>query len=88
MLSSVPSPTLSWVNVGTGFLFILFDALLSGALGLGIGGSLVVAAIRCVVQLSVMGLVLDKVFASDNIGGVIGIAGQSLVFARETRDYS
>jgi ABC-type iron transport system FetAB permease component len=55
-------------------LFILFDAILSATLGLGIGGSLVVAATRCVIQLSIMGLVLDKVFASDNIWGVVGIA--------------
>jgi len=73
----VESPTLSWLNVGFGFLFILFDAILSATLGLGIGGSLVVAATRCVIQLSIMGLVLDKVFASDNIWGVIGIARES-----------
>ena len=73
----VDSPTLSWLNVGFGFLFILFDAILSATLGLGIGGSLVVAATRCVIQLSIMGLVLDKVFASDNIWGVIGIARES-----------
>jgi hypothetical protein len=73
----VESPTLSWLNVGFGFLFILFDAILSATLGLGIGGSLVVAATRCVIQLSIMGLILDKVFASDNIWGVIGIARES-----------
>jgi hypothetical protein len=73
----IDSPTLSWLNVGFGFLFILFDAILSATLGLGIGGSLVVAATRCVIQLSIMGLVLDKVFASDNIWGVIGIARES-----------
>lgn len=70
------SPTLSWLNVGLGFLFIVFDAVLSASLGLGIGGSLLVAATRCVIQLSVMGLVLDKVFASQNIWGVVGIAGE------------
>jgi hypothetical protein len=73
----IDSPTLSWLNVGFGFLFILFDAILSATLGLGIGGSLVVAATRCIIQLSIMGLVLDKVFASDNIWGVIGIARES-----------
>jgi len=73
----VDSPTLSWLNVGFGFLFILFDAILSATLGLGIGGSLVVAATRCIIQLSIMGLVLDKVFASDNIWGVVGIARES-----------
>ncbi|WWC87291.1 uncharacterized protein L201_002179 [Kwoniella dendrophila CBS 6074] len=68
------SPTLTWTNVFIGLLFILFDALLSLVLGLGIGGSLVVAAARCIIQLSVMGLILDRVFASNNVWGVIGIA--------------
>jgi ABC-type iron transport system FetAB permease component len=68
------SPTLAWINVLIGLLFIIFDALLSLVLGLGIGSSLVIAAIRSVVQLTIMGLVLDKVFASDTIWGVIGIA--------------
>ncbi|WWC59062.1 uncharacterized protein I303_101609 [Kwoniella dejecticola CBS 10117] len=68
------SPNLTWVNVLIGLLFILFDSLLSLVLGLGIGGSLMVAAARCVLQLSIMGLILDKVFASNNIWGVIGIA--------------
>lgn len=68
------SPTLTWINVLIGLLFIIFDALLSLVLGLGIGASLVIAAVRSVVQLTIMGLVLDKVFASDSIWGVIGIA--------------
>ncbi|KAK4684718.1 UDP-glucose/iron transport system permease protein, partial [Tremellales sp. Uapishka_1] len=73
------SPTLTWVNVLIGFLFIVFDAVLSLVLGLGIGGSLIVAALRCILQLSVMGLILDSVFASDNIFGVFGIASGSLL---------
>lgn len=74
------SPTLTWLNVLLGLLFILFDAVLSLILGLGIGTSLVVASIRSIVQLTIMGLVLDKVFASDNIWGVVGIAcGYSLL---------
>jgi len=68
------SPHLTWLNVSIGLGFILFDAVLSLILGLGIGGSLVVAAIRCVVQLTIMGLLLDKVFASNNVWGVVGIA--------------
>ncbi|WWD21960.1 hypothetical protein CI109_106448 [Kwoniella shandongensis] len=68
------SPTLTWINVLIGLVFIIFDSVLSLILGLGIGSSLLVAAARCVIQLSVMGLILDKVFASDNIWGVIGIA--------------
>ncbi|KAL1408472.1 hypothetical protein Q8F55_005284 [Vanrija albida] len=67
-------PYLSWVNVGIGLLFIVFDAVLSGLLGLGIGRSLVISALRCIIQLSVMGLVLGRVFASHNIWAVAGIA--------------
>lgn len=67
-------PYLTWVNVGIGLLFIVFDALLSGILGLGIGRSLVISALRCIIQLSVMGLVLGRVFASHNIWAVAGIA--------------
>jgi ABC-type iron transport system FetAB permease component len=71
------SPNLTWVNVLIGLLFIVFDSILSLILGLGIGGSLIVASLRCIVQLSIMGLILDKVFASHNIWGVFGIASES-----------
>jgi ABC-type iron transport system FetAB permease component len=65
---------LTWLNVAIGLLFIVFDAVLSGILGLGIGTSLIVAALRCIVQLSIMSLVLGKVFDSHNIFAVAGIA--------------
>lgn len=68
------SPTLTWGNVLIGLLFIILDAVLSLVFGLGIGGSLLIAAGRCILQLTVMGLILDKVFASQSIYGVIGIA--------------
>lgn len=65
---------LTWVNVGIGFLFILFDAVLSTILGLGIGRGLIVAACRCIIQLTVMSKVLGTVFESNNIFAVFGIA--------------
>jgi ABC-type iron transport system FetAB permease component len=65
---------LTWTNVSIGLLFIVFDAILSGILGLGIGTSLMVASFRCILQLSVMSLVLGKVFESQNIFAVAGIA--------------
>lgn len=70
------SPHLTWTNVFIGLLFVIFDSVLSIVLGLGIASSLLIAAVRCIIQLSVMGLVLDKVFASNNIWGVVGIAGE------------
>lgn len=65
---------LTWRHVGLGFLFIVFDAVLSTIMGLKIGRNLIVAAVRCIVQLMVMSLVLGKVFASNNIFAVAGIA--------------
>jgi ABC-type iron transport system FetAB permease component len=65
---------LTWFNVVIGLSFIAFDSILSLTLGLGIGSSLVIAAARCVLQLSVMALILDKVFAANNVFGVLGIA--------------
>lgn len=66
--------TLTWRNVGLGFLFIVFDAVLSSIMGLKIGRNLIVAASRCIIQLLVMSLVLGKVFASNNPFAVAGIA--------------
>ncbi|CDZ97197.1 Conserved hypothetical protein CHP00245 [Phaffia rhodozyma] len=68
------SDHLTYFNVALGFSFICFDAILSLTLGLGVGTSLVVSAIRCVLQLSVMSLILDKVFAANNFWGVVGIS--------------
>lgn len=74
MAETTPDTQLTWINVAIGLLFIVFDAVLSGVLGLGIGTSLMVAAARCILQLSVMSLVLGKVFESHNIFAVAGIA--------------
>ncbi|ODN96478.1 hypothetical protein L198_04192 [Cryptococcus wingfieldii CBS 7118] len=68
------SSYLTWTNVLIGLLFIIFDSVLSLFLGLGISSSLLVAALRCIVQLTIMSTVLGKVFASNNVWGVFGIA--------------
>ncbi|KAL4246435.1 UPF0014 family protein [Abortiporus biennis] len=65
---------LTWSNVGLAFSFILFDAIVSRTYGLGVGSSLVTAAVRCVVQLSLVALVLQKVFEANNPWAVAGIA--------------
>ncbi|EMD31484.1 hypothetical protein CERSUDRAFT_119707 [Gelatoporia subvermispora B] len=65
---------LSWANVGLAFSFIVFDAVVSTTFNLGIGSSLVTAAVRCVLQLSVVALVLQKVFETNNPWAVAGIA--------------
>ncbi|KAA1476242.1 UPF0014-domain-containing protein [Dentipellis sp. KUC8613] len=65
---------LQWTNVGLGLSFVLFDAALSHVLGLGVGGSLLTAAIRCIVQLAVVATILQRVFATDSMLAVAGIA--------------
>ncbi|KAI0090976.1 hypothetical protein BDY19DRAFT_932767 [Irpex rosettiformis] len=69
-----PSNDLSWGNVGLAFSFILFDDICSRTFGLGVDSSLVTAAVRCVVQLSLVALVLQKVFEANNPWAVAGIA--------------
>ncbi|GJE95251.1 ABC transporter permease [Phanerochaete sordida] len=65
---------LTWENVGLAFSFIIFDAAISRILKLGVGTSLVTAAVRCVIQLTLVSLVLQKVFEAKNPWGVAGIA--------------
>ncbi|EIW80420.1 hypothetical protein CONPUDRAFT_57521 [Coniophora puteana RWD-64-598 SS2] len=67
-------PTLTWANVGVGFAFIVFNVLVSATLRLGEGSAFLTAAIRCVVQLSVMGLVLQRIIETDSPWAVAGIA--------------
>jgi uncharacterized protein (TIGR00245 family) len=64
---------LTYANVGLAFSFILFDAFVSFFFGLGVGSSLVTAAIRCVLQLAVVATLLEKVFEANNPWAVAGI---------------
>lgn len=69
-----PSTHLTYANVGLAFSFILFDAFVSFFFRLGIGSSLVTAAVRCVLQLAVVATLLQKVFEANNPWAVAGIA--------------
>jgi len=69
---------LDWLNVALGFGFVLFNVLLTTFLRLDsdIPGSLLVAAVRCIVQLSLLTLVLQPVFN----GGPWAVAGIAVLF--------
>lgn len=69
---------LDWGNVGLGFAFVVFDAIISRVFGLGVGVPLITAAIRCIIQLAIMALVLQRIFEADNPWGVSGIACKAL----------
>ncbi|KAL4066846.1 hypothetical protein V8B97DRAFT_2022639 [Scleroderma yunnanense] len=68
------STHLTWANVGLGFSFILFNAAVSTSLNLGVGSSLVSSALRCIIQLAIVGLLLQRVFDTNNPWAVAGIA--------------
>lgn len=76
MADSPPSGSthLTWGNVGLAFSFVVFDAVVSRTFSLGVGSSLVTAAVRCVIQLSLVALILRKVFETNNPWAVAGIA--------------
>lgn len=55
---------LGWENVTIALAFILFDACVSGILKIGVGTSLLISAVRCMVQLTVVATILQQVFAA------------------------
>ncbi|KAF4593361.1 hypothetical protein EYR38_009075 [Pleurotus pulmonarius] len=59
---AIEGPELTWINVALAFSFIVFNVVLSSVLRLDIGNSLLIASARCVVQLGVVALLLQKVF--------------------------
>src|ERR1700761_8075634 len=77
MDTAPPSPSLQWSNVGYGFAFIGIDMVLSHVLQLRIGTSLVISALRCMVQLTFVATILKHVFAAHNIWTVAAIARTS-----------
>lgn len=78
MIDEVPKTAyLTWANVGIGLLFLLLDAVLSIVLQLGLSASLLTAAARCIIQLTVMGFVLRSVFETNNPWAVAGISCKS-----------
>ncbi|GAB5591904.1 hypothetical protein Unana1_06804 [Umbelopsis nana] len=57
---------LTWWNVAFASLFIIVNLIMSSILGLGLEKSLLISAIRCVIQLTIMGFVLEDVFKAQN----------------------
>ncbi|KAJ9072367.1 hypothetical protein DSO57_1028339 [Entomophthora muscae] len=75
MLTPNPIPQqLSWKNVvySCGFLFI--PIVLSVAFELRISKALFISGLRCIIQLNLMGMVLNEVLGSNNPAYVIFLA--------------
>ena len=67
-VSDIPetSSELTWINVAIALAFILFDIGVSTVFRLGIGLSLLIAALRCVGQLALVATILQRVFETEN----------------------
>ena len=76
---SQPVADLGWAQVGFAFTFIAFNSIISQVLQLGVGASIMSAALRCVVQLTLMATILQHVFAAENFWAVVGIACKHVV---------
>ncbi|KAJ1795465.1 hypothetical protein LPJ59_004328 [Coemansia sp. RSA 2399] len=67
------SAPLSWGNVEVAALMLLFNVCVSAWLGLGLSAGLIIASIRCVIQLTVLGLVLNQIFLTQNPAYIFGM---------------
>jgi ABC-type iron transport system FetAB permease component len=72
-LPTRPVADLGWSQVGFAFTFIAFNSIISQVLQLGVSASIMFAALRCVVQLTLMATILQHVFAADSFWAVVGI---------------
>jgi putative ABC transport system permease protein len=84
--------TLSLLDLVIASALVILLALLSMRLHTGLGGQLVIAAIRTALQLTLIGLVLKALFASSNLGWVallslfmLLIAGREVMARQERR---
>ncbi|KAF9130121.1 hypothetical protein BGX30_013636 [Mortierella sp. GBA39] len=64
--SQKPMVELQWYHVAIASVLILVNGALSFALGLGLEKRLFISATRCVVQLTIMGTVLQTIFDAKN----------------------
>ncbi|KAI9491336.1 hypothetical protein BDB00DRAFT_833180 [Zychaea mexicana] len=60
------SATFTWWNVAVAAAFILINVFMSMSLRLKLEGPLLISSIRCVIQLTLMGLILQDVFRAQN----------------------
>ncbi|KAJ2148101.1 hypothetical protein IW142_001181 [Coemansia sp. RSA 564] len=70
---SAPDEPISWYNVGIAALLLGTNIALSMWFGLGLSTSLLISAARCVIQLTVLGLVLKEIFLTENPVYIFGM---------------
>lgn len=92
VVSPLATPPITVFNVLVGLSLLLVDVALSSYFKLGLSKDLLVAAARCVVQLSLLGVVLESVFEAQSPLAVAGLAlalillgAQEVTFTRSKR---
>ncbi|KAJ1835084.1 hypothetical protein LPJ73_007745, partial [Coemansia sp. RSA 2703] len=65
---------LTWKNVAIAALLLAVNVALSSWFHLGLSRSILVSAARCVVQLTVLGMVLNQIFQTQNPVYIFGMA--------------
>ncbi|KAI7906582.1 UPF0014 family [Cokeromyces recurvatus] len=70
----VKQPDLSWWNVTEASIAIIFAAFISLILGLKLEFSLLISGLRCIVQLSLTGLILNDILRTQYMSIVIGMS--------------
>jgi len=76
-LSSESVSHLDWSHVGFGLALMAFISAVSQFLHLHVGASLAIATLRCMAQLTIMGVVLQHVLVMKTLWAVAGIACMS-----------
>ncbi|TFK69670.1 hypothetical protein BDN72DRAFT_959366 [Pluteus cervinus] len=66
--------SLSWSNVALALSFVAFSMMFSFSFGLGVESSMGVGAFRCVVQLTAVATVLQRVFEAERVWAVASIS--------------
>ncbi|KAJ2616157.1 hypothetical protein H4S08_000912 [Coemansia sp. RSA 1365] len=66
---------LAWNNVALAAMLLLINIVISTTLNLGLEQQIAVAGARCFIQLTLLGLVLERIFAINNPILVFGLAG-------------
>ncbi|KAJ1650704.1 hypothetical protein IWQ61_008556 [Dispira simplex] len=72
--SPVPSSPLAWSNVAVASGLMVINGIISLVMGLRMEGTLFVSGFRCLVQLTIMGFLLEDIFATRNPIVVFGMA--------------
>ncbi|KAJ1867019.1 hypothetical protein LPJ78_001336 [Coemansia sp. RSA 989] len=73
MLDREAATPLSWGNVALAASMLAINVAISGALRLNLEWQIIIAGARCFVQLTVLGLVLERVFSTESAVVVFGM---------------